>query len=59
MTNSVKNRERAISRPTLSKRGVSLVEKTKQLKNIAKSEGVIFFFQLPIEKQEFYLNKLK
>lgn len=58
MTNSVKNRERLASRPNLTKTGKSLVEKTRQLKNIAKTEGVNHFFELPTEKQNIYLNQL-
>ena len=52
---AVKNRERVARRPQLTKKGKSLVEKTRQLKSIAKAEGFSHFFQLPKEKQDTYL----
>ncbi len=59
MKNSVKNRERLANRPSITKKGKSLVEKTRQLKNIAKAEGFNHFFEMPLEKQNNYLNNLK
>lgn len=55
---SVKNRERVVGRPNLTKKGKSLVEKTRQLKNIAKAEGFNHFFELPKEKRDIYLKQL-
>ena len=57
-TLAIKNRERVSGRPQLTKKGKSLVEKTRQLKNIAKAEGFNHFFELPTEKQDMYLKKL-
>ena len=55
---AVKNRERVAGRPQLTKKGKSLVEKTRQLKNIAKAEGFNHFFELTKEKQVLYLKQL-
>ena len=58
MNKAVSNRERNAKRPLLSKKGKSLVEKTRQLKSIAAKEGFNHFFELPKSRQDFYLKKL-